>query len=101
VKLGVTSIHDIAQHLVEGYGIKPWKSPTGIKCWRLYDHEMKPVANITDSAKKLLEKYLDPKMKLWKKGPAGSLTLNLKTVRQLHGRTLLNRYYKKLNSTAA
>ena len=41
-----------------------------------------------------IDKYIDSELKLWKKDNHGNITLNLSTVRQLHGRNTIKRLYK-------
>lgn len=65
------------------------------KCYTLYDEKVNPVQRIRHRSIQRLDQFIDPKMKLWKKDKAGRMTLNLNTIRQLHGKTTLKQLYKR------
>lgn len=66
------------------------------KSWYVvYDAKVNPITKVRRSTVDKLDRFIDPKLKLWKKGKNGDLTLNLNTVRQLHGKNTLKKMYKQ------
>jgi len=66
----------------------------------LYDQKVNPILKISTRSVQGWDRYLDPKQKLWKHSPKGMLTLNLSTVRSMHGKSTLKTLYKKRNELA-
>lgn len=62
--------------------------------YTLYDKNINPILRIRPDTIEKLDRFLDPKLKLWKKNKHGDMTLSLTTVRQLHGKTTLKQLYK-------
>ena len=72
------------------------------KSWYvLYDEKISPLQKIRTGTVDKIDRFMDPDLKLWKKSKDGRISLNLSTVRQLHGRHTLNRMYKKKSEADA
>jgi hypothetical protein len=85
----------IIDRLLEGWYLVPWKRPSGAKCFRLYNNGGAPIHNFRQRTFAKLDSYVDPKIKIWKKDKLGRITLNLSSVRQLHGRSYIKQAYLK------
>lgn len=89
-----TAKYVIDKLLDKGY-LMPWRRHTGAKCFRLFDDKGIVICNVTVATVRRLDKYLDPDKKLWKRDRYGRMTLNLSTVRQLHGKNTIKKMYKQ------
>lgn len=76
----------------------PWKKPSGTRCYRLYDEKGNPIYNLPDKTVRTLDKYIDPKIKIWKKDKHGRMTFSIANVRKLHGGHSIKRMYKQLKN---
>lgn len=85
----------IIHYLLSGGYLRAWKQPSGRGCYRLYDPINNPVMNVSTALIKSFERNLNPGQSILKSDHAGRMTLNLKTVRGMHGRTVLKKMYKK------
>lgn len=63
------------------------------KCYTLYDAKVNPLQRIRFKTVDKIDQFIDPKMKLWKENKRKRITLNLNTVRQLHGKNMIKRIY--------
>jgi hypothetical protein len=79
--------------LLKGYYLIAWKNGYRTGCYRLYNHKGIIDCNIGARTVKGLDKYIDPKIKIWKRDKAGRMTLNLSMVRRLHGRNMIKKLY--------
>lgn len=80
--------------LLTGHFLRATRS-NGKKCYVLYDDKINPLQKIHAKTVDRIDRFLDSDLKLWKKDKYGSITLNLSTVRQLHGRHTIKRLYKQ------
>jgi len=60
----------------------------------LYDAKINPIQKINSRTVEKIDRFIDPKIKLWKKNKNGDISLNLSSVRQLHGRSTIKKLYK-------
>lgn len=65
------------------------------RCYTLFDEALNPLQRVRFRTVDKIDQYMDPKKKLWKKDKKGRITLNLASVRQLHGRSIIKKLYKK------
>jgi len=79
--------------LLTGHSLRRMKR-RGKTWYVIYDERVNPVMKVRSATVKGLDKFIDPKLKLWRKNKLGDSVLNLSTVRQLHGRTILKTMYK-------
>ena len=87
---------DIIGLLLIGWYLKPWKNHNGTDCFRLYDPQGVPRRNVLQSTIKNLDRFIDPKIQIWKKDKrTRTMKLNLSMVRQLHGRNMIKKLYKQ------
>lgn len=89
---------NIALLLLQGYYLKKWRNGNRVLCYRLYRPNDDPAGTISEKTIRGLGKYIDPKIKILKTGKHGKITLNLSSVRRLHGKTFIKRQYKKMRS---
>lgn len=89
-----TRKHIIDTILAGGY-VMAWKSTRGTKCYRLYDATANPLVNVRQATVKKLDRFIDPKIKIWRKDKLGRMTLNLSMIRKLHGRSYIKKAYKQ------
>jgi hypothetical protein len=72
------------------------KQRRGKKEWYvLYDEKVNPKDKVNCKTVDGLERMMNPGKSLFKKDKHKNITLNLNTVRQLHGRTTIKRLYKQ------
>jgi len=86
---------NIIAKLLKGYYLIAWKSHNGTKCYRFYEPNGNPVANIQDKTIRTMDRMIDPEIKIWKKDKLGKITLNLSNVRKLHGKNTIKKLYLK------
>jgi|GEM_PF-5183301 len=60
----------------------------------LYDAKVNPLQRLRPGTVETIDKYIDKKIRIWKRSKDGSITLNLNMVRRLHGRCTIKRMYK-------
>lgn len=70
-------------------------SITGTACYKLYDPAGSPVKRVSQATIDKLDRFIDPKIKIWKIVRPGKITLNLSSVRRLHGRSYIKKAYLK------
>lgn len=80
--------------LLTGHFLRKTRSK-GKTCYVLYDAKVNPLEKVNERTVKLIDRTMDPSIKIWKINSQGNITLNLNMVRQLSGRYLLKRFYKK------
>lgn len=85
---------ELIQYLLKGCHIKPWKSPAGTRCFRLYDNSHNPIKTVRYDTVNTLSRFINPGIKLWKQDTAGRMTLNLKSVIRLHGNNSIRKAYQ-------
>lgn len=88
-----TAKYVIGRLLDKAY-LMPWRRHTGTRCYRLFDDNGLVICNVSIALVRSLDRYLDPDKKLWKRDRYGRMTLNLSTVRQLHGKNTIKKMYK-------
>lgn len=89
----------IIDRLLQGCYLISWKNNNGTACYRLYDAGGNPERNIRKATVKKLDQYIDPKIKIWKSDKAGRITLNLASVRKLHGRSYIKQQYNQVKNS--
>lgn len=91
----MTSVQkQLIQCLLKNYHIKPWKSPAGTRCFRLYDYSHNPIKTVRYDTVKMLSRFIDPRINLWKQDAAGRMTLNLRSIIRLHGNSYIKKAYQ-------
>lgn len=80
--------------LLTGHFLRATKSK-GKACYVLYDAKVNPLQKINARTVDRIDRFIDPKIKIWKKSKRGNITLNLSMVRQLHGRHMIKHLYKQ------
>lgn len=90
--------HIIDSLLIGGYLVS-WKNHRGTYCFRLYNQSGNPERNVRSATIKKLDRFIDPKIKIWKTDKAGRITLNLASVRKLHGRSYIKQQYNNIKNS--
>lgn len=85
----------LVEKLLAGYYMIPWLSRGNLTSYRLYDLKGNPIRSFHEATVKKMEKHLDPGVRLFKKDSSGRMSLNLSTVRTLHGKNMIKQLYKK------
>jgi len=85
--------------LLTGHFLRKTKHK-GKTCYVLYDAKINPLEKIHERTVDQIDKFIDPEIRIWKKDRHGNITLNLNSVRQLHGRSILKQFYKKRHELA-
>lgn len=86
----------LVEKLLSGYYLLPWKKHnSGKKCYRLYDANGTPKENINEKTIRTLDRFITS-VNIWKTDKQGKITLNLSSVRQLHGSHSIKKLYKQL-----
>ncbi|HTD92458.1 MAG TPA: hypothetical protein VK644_01550 [Chitinophagaceae bacterium] len=80
--------------LLSGCYLKKSTLSTGAKSYRLYDGRGNVLLRLHARTVDSIDRFIDPKIKIWKHTPDGRITLNLWMVRRLHGKCLIKRMYK-------
>lgn len=86
---------DIIEKLLQGYYLRSWLNRNRISCYRLYDPKGNPIKNVDAKTIDTLDRFIDPKIKIWRIIKPGKITLNLAMVRRLHGKSFLKKAYKQ------
>jgi hypothetical protein len=84
----------LAKYLLKGYCLVKHYTFNRKVCYRLVNTAGVTVELLQCRTVEKLRSYTKPRQKLYKRDQFGRLTLNLKTVRQLHGRCTLKQLYK-------
>lgn len=84
----------VIKKLLTGHFLRLVKRGSG-SWYVLYDEKVNPISKVRAKTIDKLDRFLDPDQKLWKKDKNGDMTLNLNTVRQLHGKSTMKQLYKK------
>jgi hypothetical protein len=61
----------------------------------LFDEKRNPLCKVRPVTVTSLDRFIDPKIKIWKKNKRSDISLNLSMVRRLHGRNTIKAFYKK------
>lgn len=88
----------LIKKLLTGHFLRKMDRGKGV-VYVLYDSRTNPVEKIKPKTVERIGRFLDPKLKLWKKH-GGRISLNLSTVRQLHGKNMIKQLYKQKDSIA-
>lgn len=91
---------DIVDKLLAGYYLVSWLNHYRTACYRLYDPKGNPVKNVEAKTIDTLDRFIDPKIKIWRIVKPNKITLNLAMVRRLHGKNYLKKAYKQSKLTA-
>lgn len=86
----------LVRQLMNGGYVLAWKRPSGIKSYRLYDQKGNPIRNLRAATVDKLNNHIKLNH-LFKKDKIGRMTFNLNTVRSMHGKSVINNFYKSKN----
>lgn len=81
--------------LLTGYHWRKSITPAGLASYRVYDSKSEVTAVLHARTVDTIDRFFDrKKFPIWKRSKDGKITLNLSTLRRIHGKHTLNCLYK-------